>query len=73
MDRNQVLESIDGETAEILDLAHWMSAHPELSLEERETSESYVAYLTARDFNVSRGTAEMDTDFVAEYGLPSAP
>ncbi|MCH7869253.1 MAG: M20 family metallopeptidase [Myxococcales bacterium] len=73
VDRNQVLESIDGETAEILDLAHWMSAHPELSLEERETSERYVAYLTARDFNVSRGTAEMDTAFVAEYGLPSAP
>jgi amidohydrolase len=71
-DRKQVLASIDRETAEILDLAHWMSAHPELSLEEHQTSERYVDYLTARDFKLSRGTAQMETAFVAEYGLPEA-
>lgn len=71
-DRKEVLASIDRETPEILALAHWMSAHPELSLEERETSERYVAYLAARDFKLSRGSAEMETAFVAEYGLPEA-
>jgi amidohydrolase len=71
-DREQVLASIDRETPEILDLAHWMSANPELSLEERETSARYVAYLEARDFRVTQGTAQMDTAFVAERGDPSA-
>ncbi len=72
-DRKQVLADVDREAAEILELAHWMFAHPELSLEERETSQRYVDYLTARDFCVSRGVAEMDTAFVAERGLRSAP
>lgn len=73
VDRKKVLASIDDETCEILDLAHWMSAHPELSLEEHETSDRYVAYLSTRDFKVTRGTAQMETAFVAEYGEASAP
>lgn len=71
--RKQVLSAIDREAAEALALARWMYAHPELSLEEHETSARYVAYLEARGFSVTRGVADMPTAFVAEFGARTAP
>ncbi len=68
-----MLASLDRETPEILELAHWMFEHPELSLEERQTSDAYVDYLTTRDFVVSRGVTDMETAFTAEWGQRSAP
>ena len=49
-----------------------MYANPELSLEEHATSQRYVDYLTARDFRVTRGVADMETAFTAEFGDPGA-
>jgi amidohydrolase len=60
-ERERILREIDAGAEEALDLARWMSAHPELSLEERATSERYAAYLSARDFQVERGVAGMPT------------
>ena len=54
-DRKQVLASIDRETGEILDPAHWMSANPELSPEEHQTKDRRVGYVTARDVTLARG------------------
>ena len=71
--RQALLGAIDAGAAEALALARWMSAHPELSLEERETSARYVAYLEARRFRVERGTAGLATAFVARAGAPAAP
>jgi hypothetical protein len=42
-ERERILREIDAGAEEALDLARWMSAHPELSLEERATSERYAA------------------------------
>jgi len=64
---------IDAGAAEILELAHWMSANPELSLVEHKTSARYIDYLAARDFRISRRIGEMKTAFLAESGRPDAP
>lgn len=72
-ERRAVLAAVDAGSVEILELARWMSAHPELSLEERETSRRYAAYLEARGFAVRRGAAGLETAFVAERGSPEAP
>jgi len=44
-ERAAILAAVDAGSAEALDLARWMSAHPELSLQEHETQRRYVAYL----------------------------
>jgi len=72
-DREQVLAAIDREVEQALDLARWMSLHPELSLEEHQTSARYVGYLEARGFRVSRGVCAMETAFAAQWGDPQAP
>jgi len=71
-EQKALLAAVDRESAEILELAHWMYANPELSLEEHATSQRYVDYLTARDFRVTRGIADMETAFTAEFGDPGA-
>jgi amidohydrolase len=72
-ERQALLRAIELGAEEALALARWMSAHPELSLEERETSARYVAYLEARHFHVERGSAGLATAFIARGGATSAP
>ncbi len=72
-DRKQVLAAIDRDAALAISLARWMYEHPEPSLEERATSDRYVAYLDARGFRTTRGICGMDTAFRAEFGEPTAP
>lgn len=72
-ERRALLAEIDVEADEALALARWMSAHPELSLEEHETSARYVAYLEARGFEIERGVAGMETAFLARHGDVGAP
>jgi amidohydrolase len=72
-ERASLLRAVDAGAAEVRELAHWMAAHPELSLEEREASSRYVAYLETRRFSVERAAAGMETAFVARRGAPGAP
>jgi amidohydrolase len=70
---SRLLAAIDRGADEVLALARWMAAHPELSLEERETSARYVAHLEARGFVVERGVAGLETAFLARRGSARAP
>ncbi len=64
------MESLAGEA---LALSDWMGAHPELSLEEHQTSDRYRAYLGSRNFAIVERVAGMETAFVASLGDPGAP
>jgi amidohydrolase len=72
-ERAAILAAIEAGADAALALARWMAAHPELSLEEHETSERYVAHLEARGFAVERGVAGMETAFLARRGAAEAP
>jgi metal-dependent amidase/aminoacylase/carboxypeptidase family protein len=72
-ERTRLLAEIDRGAGEALALARWMFAHPELALEERETSARYVSYLAARGFAVERGVAGLETAFLARRGPDHAP
>jgi amidohydrolase len=72
-DRKRVLSAIDDEAAEAVSLSRWMYENPEISLEERNTSDRYVAYLDARGFRTTRGICGMETAFRAEFGEATAP
>ena len=49
-ERQALLHAVDAGAPAALELARWMSSNPELSLEETETSERYVAHLEARSW-----------------------
>jgi amidohydrolase len=72
-ERERVLAAVERELPAVLELARWMAAHPELSLEERETSARYAAALEARGFSVVKRAAGLETAFVASWGSPEAP
>jgi amidohydrolase len=67
-ERARLLAAVERGAGEALALARWMAQHPEPSLEERATSARYVDYLGARGFAIERGTAGLDTAFVARRG-----
>ena len=71
--RGRVLAALDAAASQALELARWMGAHPELSLEEHQAATRYVAWCEARGFSVERGLAGMPTAFVARRGDVAAP
>ena len=67
VERAHILAAIEAEREEIFALARWMAAHPELALEEREASERYRAWLSARGFRIEPRAAGLETAFVATH------
>ena len=72
-ERSKIIECIDGGSEDALVLARWMASHPELALEERETSFRYRSFLEARGFRVKLCAAGLETAFTATWGSPEAP
>jgi amidohydrolase len=71
-ERADLLAAIDREADEAVALARWMSVHPEISLAEHETSARYIAFLSARGFEIETPVAEIETAFVARHGAETA-
>jgi amidohydrolase len=69
----RLLAVIAREAPQAVALARWMSAHPELALEEREASARYRRWLESLGFAVESGSAGLETAFVARRGDPAAP
>jgi amidohydrolase len=72
-EQRALLAAVDAAAEPVLALSRWMADHPELSLEERATSERYRAHLTGLGFAVEAGIAGMPTAFLARRGRPGAP
>jgi amidohydrolase len=72
-ERERLLRAVEGELPAARELARWMAAHPELSLEERATSDRYAEILAARGFAVERGVGGLPTALLASRGAPAAP
>lgn len=71
--QSALLDAVRVRAGTALELARWMAAHPELSLEEHATSERYRAYLEAAGFRVETGIAGLPTAFLARLGRDDAP
>jgi amidohydrolase len=72
-ERQALLSAVEAGSERAIELARWMAAHPELSLEERATSDRYAAYLHELGFEVERGVAGMETALFGRWGDPAAP
>ena len=73
VEQRAVLAAIDAAAEPALALARWMAEHPELSLEERATSERYRTHLAGLGFAIEAGVAGMETAFLARRGDAGAP
>ena len=71
--REALRAAVDAGLGEARALAGWMAGHPELSLQEHETSRRFRAYLAAQGLAVEHPVAELPTAFVADAGRASAP
>jgi amidohydrolase len=71
--RSALLTAVDRRGPDALALAHWMGRNPELSLAEHETARRYIEWSEAEGFRVERGSAGLDTAFVARRGDAAAP
>jgi amidohydrolase len=72
-ERDRIVAAVDAGADEALELARWMGAHPELSLEEHRTCARYVERLSALGFEIEREVAGMPTAFLARHGSAAAP
>ncbi|GAY10990.1 M20 family metallopeptidase [Pseudonocardia sp. N23] len=63
-----VRETLDQVLNRVLELSHWIGAHPELAFEEHRTSSEIGDVLAGHGFTVERGVAGLATAFVATIG-----
>ncbi|MCX5739559.1 MAG: M20 family peptidase, partial [Proteobacteria bacterium] len=72
-EREQLLAAVDARSDEAVALARWMTAHPELALEEHQASARYRAWLSDLGFRLEAPVAGMETAFIAVHGSDAAP
>lgn len=68
-----VLAAIDDARDALVALSLDIHAHPELGLEERYASAALTGFLAARGLEVERGTAGLETAFIARGGEMTGP
>ncbi len=66
--RAAVVETIERERAPLIALSKFIHSHPEIALQEVESSAACAAFLEERGFTVDRGIADLPTAFRAAVG-----
>src|ERR1041384_8644594 len=64
--KDRVCEAVDRRSAELIQTADWIHAHPEIGHQEVEASRRLSGMLQAAGITVEMGTAGMSTAFKAE-------
>jgi amidohydrolase len=64
----RVVKAIEGARSELVDLSHFIHAHPELGYEEFESSAALASAAERAGFDVERGAAGLATAFRATKG-----
>jgi len=52
---------------DLLSMSDWITRHPEIGFQETQAVEKLTAYLSAHDFEVTKGVAGLPTAFVGKY------
>lgn len=64
----QIIDRIDSARNDLIELGRFIHSHPEIALEEVESSNRAASFLEERGFSVERGIAGLATAFRATYG-----
>jgi len=52
---------------ELLPMSDWITQHPEIGFQETQAVEKLTAYLSAHEFEITRGIAGLPTAFIGKY------
>jgi metal-dependent amidase/aminoacylase/carboxypeptidase family protein len=66
--QQRVVDRIDRETGALIDLGKFIHSHPEIAMEEVESSAACAEFVERRGFRVRRRVAELPTAFAAHFG-----
>ncbi len=64
----QVQNAVDAIRNELLEVSHWVHAHPEIAWQEFESSQYLATFLESHGFSVERKFVGLDTAFKATFG-----
>ena len=71
--KERAIAAVDELSGELWEIATDIHAHPEIAFEERRSAGLLVEALRRHGFEVSNGTAGLETAFRAEYGRTESP
>lgn len=66
--KQTVIDNVDKNSSALLELSHWVHAHPEVAWQEFESSAHIADFLEARGFSIERNYCGIETSFKATYG-----
>jgi aminobenzoyl-glutamate utilization protein B len=69
--KQAIIDSVDAQASALSDLSDEIWRHAEIAFRESESSDALVQHALENGFRVTRGTGEIPTAFVAEFGSGS--
>lgn len=66
--KQTVIDNVDKNSADLIELSHWVHAHPEVAWQEFESSAHIAEFLADRGFAVEKNYCGLDTSFKATFG-----
>ena len=64
----RVIASVDAQASDLTDLSDEIWRHAEIAFKETKSADALVRHAEAHGFRVRRGTGDIPTAFIAEYG-----
>jgi len=71
--KTRVRDEIDAVAATLVDVSHFIHAHPELAFQEHQASDRLTEALSSAGLPVERGAYGLRTAFVSEFGPRDTP
>jgi amidohydrolase len=67
--QQRIIDRIDREADALIELSKFIHSHPEIAMQEIESSAACARFVEERGFDVERGVANMPTAFAAHTGV----
>lgn len=66
--KQSVIDNVDKNSADLIELSHWVHAHPEVAWQEFESSAHIAKFLADRGFAIEKNYCGLETSFKASFG-----
>jgi metal-dependent amidase/aminoacylase/carboxypeptidase family protein len=60
--------AVEGRADSLVELSHWIHAHPEVAFEEQRSADRVASALSGEGFDVEMGACGLPTAFIARVG-----
>jgi amidohydrolase len=66
--KEEAATAVDGAAESLVELSHWIHAHPEVAFEEERSADRVASALSDGGFDVATGVCDLPTAFIARTG-----